>query len=391
MVKFVENEFPRLLDLLYDAALEPSRWQTFLDALPNSFGNARGVLHSYNLATNTISLLASFGQDPVFSASYVAHYASVNPYPNIGFHKIPVGKVMYASDYISAEAVAGTEFYNDWMRPQGITPDHLGLSLRSDEEGATILSLAPHAAVYARHRRRYTQQFELLAPQIKRAVEINRRTSAVRLAERNLSDTLEALGIPAFLVGRSGQLLLVNTKAETLMRVEGVVIVDKSKKLRAARTDDDKVLSAAIAAAPTAISDHCGQPLRLTSCVSGRGFVAWVLPIRPPHKGTPSCRFELFSGVGPVPVALVLLDPVGTNIAIPAGAIQRLFKLSAAEARLASALAAGHTVDQYANVANLSRNTVRNQLAAVFTKTETNRQTELVGLIVGALGPAAKR
>jgi DNA-binding CsgD family transcriptional regulator len=344
------------------------------------------------LATNTVPFFASFGQDPAYTASYVAHYGNVNPYPTVGFHNLPVGKVIYASDYISTEAVAGTEFYNDWMRPQGITPDHLGLSLRSDEVGATILALAPHAVVYGRHRRRYTQQLELLAPQIKRAVEINRLTSAVRLAERKLGDTLEALGIAAFLVGRSGKLLLVNTRAEALMRTEGVVTVDKSKKLRATRTDDDKGLSAAIATASTAIRDHCGQPLRLTSCVSGCGYVAWVLPIRPPHKGTPSCRFELFSGVGPVPVALVLLEgPVGAKIAIPAGAIQTVFKLSTAEARLASALAAGHTMEQYANEVNLSPNTVRNQLAAVFIKTGTNRQTELVALIVSVLALAAFR
>ena len=173
--------------------------------------------------------------------------------------------------------------------------------------------------------------------------------------------------------------------------MRGVMTVDSCKTLRAMRTDEGKALAAEIVTVSAGMSEHSRQPLRLTSCGSGRAYVAWVLPIRPPHNGVPSCRFQLFSGVGPEPTALVLVGPVGARMVIPAEAIQTVFKLSTAEARLASALAEGHTMEQYAKQANVSPNTVRNQLAAVFTKTNTNRQTELVALIVGALGFAAFR
>ncbi len=391
MRRFVENHFPKLLDLLYDAALDPLRWQTFLDALSQNFGGSTGVLHLFDAATQSVPSFATFGHDPAYIASYAAHYAGVNPYPNIAFHKLPIGKTLYASDYLLPETVEVTEFFNDWMKPQGITSDHLALSLRNDGHGAAVLGVAPHASVYSKGRKRYAAQLQLLAPHMVRAVEINRVTSAARLAERSLGGTLEALGAAAFLVGRSGRLLIANNTAEELMRGERLVSVDRFKILRAANANDDKALSLAIAAAAAAPSEGSRQPLRLTSRGSGRAYVAWVLPVRPPRDGAPSRRFELFSGVGAEPMVLLLLAPAENGVAVPPGAIQAVFGLSPAEARLASALTTGCTVAEYAAAAGISRNTARNQLTSVFAKTATTRQTQLVALIVGALGPAAGR
>ena len=64
MRNFYEKEFPRLLDLLYDAALDPERWQTFLDALPGQFGGAWGVLHSYDVARGAATSFRNFGTTP---------------------------------------------------------------------------------------------------------------------------------------------------------------------------------------------------------------------------------------------------------------------------------------------------------------------------------------
>ena len=83
---------------------------------------------------------------------------------------------------------------------------------------------------------------------------------------------------------------------------------------------------------------------------------------------------------------LLLVSPVRRSADIPADAIQAAFGLSPAEARLASALVAGGSLGDYAAGTGVSRNTVRNQLAAVFDQMGTRRRTELVATIVDALG-----
>jgi len=58
-----------------------------------------------------------------------------------------------------------------------------------------------------------------------------------------------------------------------------------------------------------------------------------------------------------------------------------IFGLSPAEARLASFLANGASLEEAALQFGISRETVRNQLKAVFAKTDTHRQSELVALL----------
>ena len=58
------------------------------------------------------------------------------------------------------------------------------------------------------------------------------------------------------------------------------------------------------------------------------------------------------------------------------------FSLTPAEIRLAAHIVNGGTLASFAKARALSRNTVRNQLQAIYCKTGTHRQAELVGLLL---------
>jgi len=61
--------------------------------------------------------------------------------------------------------------------------------------------------------------------------------------------------------------------------------------------------------------------------------------------------------------------------------LQQVFGLTAAETRVAVALASGTDLTQAAEEFGVSRNTVRTQLRAIFAKTATSRQSDLVRLL----------
>lgn len=61
--------------------------------------------------------------------------------------------------------------------------------------------------------------------------------------------------------------------------------------------------------------------------------------------------------------------------------LRRAFQLTAAEARLASSLAAGGGIDAASARLAISRETARTQLRAIFAKTGTRRQAELTALL----------
>jgi DNA-binding CsgD family transcriptional regulator len=61
--------------------------------------------------------------------------------------------------------------------------------------------------------------------------------------------------------------------------------------------------------------------------------------------------------------------------------LRNLFGFTAAETRLAIELAQGRTLNEIARSHQLSRTTIRSQLASLFVKTQTSRQSELIALL----------
>jgi DNA-binding CsgD family transcriptional regulator len=77
---------------------------------------------------------------------------------------------------------------------------------------------------------------------------------------------------------------------------------------------------------------------------------------------------------------VILIDFDETPLPNPA-ALQRLFRLSPAEARLALCIFRGETPTEIAASSGVKLATVRTQLASIFYKTRTKRQSQLVALL----------
>ncbi len=390
MDRFAEEQLPRLLELLYDAALDHSRWQAFLDALRPCFGGATGIMYGFDRASGAMDFTYNFGSDPAFIESYDRYYGRINPYPDLAL-RLPPGKVAMAADALDTETLCRTEFFNDWMRPQDIPAEYFGMLVHKHGSRGVIMGLAPQAAHFNRNHHIYRRQLELLMPHMARAVEINRVMAAARTAERALGTSFDALRLAAFVVDGAGRLLLANQKAEDLLRDDSVLCTDRSKRLHAANRAENTALEVAIVHAlhpPTALTT---RPVRLTSRASGRAFIIWAVPMRSEQPNGPSHRSQFMLGLRTEATVLVLVVAAECALSIRPESIQAAFKLSAAEARLVSALIAGRTLAEYARDSGHSRNTVRNQLASIFEKTDTRRQAELVAAIIGTLGMFGSR
>lgn len=79
-----------------------------------------------------------------------------------------------------------------------------------------------------------------------------------------------------------------------------------------------------------------------------------------------------------------MVERIDREVAARQSAWADRFALTPAEMRLASYLMNGGTVATYAKDQALSRNTVRNQLQAIYCKTGTHRQAELVRMLLTA-------
>jgi DNA-binding CsgD family transcriptional regulator len=78
---------------------------------------------------------------------------------------------------------------------------------------------------------------------------------------------------------------------------------------------------------------------------------------------------------------LLVLTELFPKSGPPPDVLARAFGLSRAQAKLASIIATGISPKQAAEKLSIARETARNHLKAVFAKTETHRQSELVALL----------
>jgi DNA-binding CsgD family transcriptional regulator len=90
---------------------------------------------------------------------------------------------------------------------------------------------------------------------------------------------------------------------------------------------------------------------------------------------------RLENSVPPDPEAVVILVDLDGVPQINPKTLEEIFDMTAAEARVAVQLAASQTVAGIATAENISIAATRSLLAAVFTKTNTRRQRDLVSLL----------
>jgi DNA-binding CsgD family transcriptional regulator len=85
---------------------------------------------------------------------------------------------------------------------------------------------------------------------------------------------------------------------------------------------------------------------------------------------------------GPQPSVLLTVAVPRTGSEIDPTLLGSLFELTPAEVRLAAELMKGTDLAHAAAVQHLSITTIRSHLNAIFTKTNTHRQAELVELLL---------
>jgi DNA-binding CsgD family transcriptional regulator len=97
-------------------------------------------------------------------------------------------------------------------------------------------------------------------------------------------------------------------------------------------------------------------------------------------------RIWPFDGTGRWPSgevrSLLTLNALGPKPGPPPEILAKTFGLTPSEARLACIIARGAGPDTAAQELKISRETARNQLKSIFSKTGTHRQSELVALLL---------
>lgn len=200
-------------------------------------------------------------------------------------------------------------------------------------------------------------------------------TAIGRATITSITNALDLIQRPALAVDRLGGVLGINSKAdgylgrEILIRNGRLTLLDKDASSELTKLIDqlkDTTDFEAAQLAPVVVRRAAKRPL-----------VVQPLPV-PPASRSP------FLGAR----AILVLKDLETDAAFNQDLIAKVFELTPAQARLAIRLAGGSSVEEAALESGVALETARSHLKAIFNKTETHRQGELVALLnkVSALG-----
>ena len=392
MGTFLERDFPRLIGLVYDAALDGRRWQAFIDGVSDAFDGAGGILYCFNRERDVTDFVTKFDFDAPFSASSIQAYLRINRYPPATFPNNVAGTVRLVTEVDEVHRARRSNCLDPYPGSGEVPADHFNLPLCTSNGHVVVLAVLPRKSILQSQADDYRRRLELLAPHFVRAIKLAHLAEESQLPSSAWKPMLEAFRACAVVIDARNHVMASNRLADQLLRTGQLFALDRSGALHAAAPTHITRLENAIASARQSARGGASASLKLASAANGRSYLVWVVPLAPQagqsHGRETSNRFEHL-GVDATNAAVLLLAcDLHEATGIPQESMMTSFGLTPAEARLSSALVAGRSLADYARETGLSRNTARNQLATIFEKTGTRRQAELVVHIIGTLWTA---
>lgn len=363
--------YSALSNAIFSAAVDRSRWHAVLGRVSDIVPGANLQVFGYEPNALEPFISCGHGYDPEWMRSFQEHYAAINPWAR-GVISQPAGKVLSAEEMCPQAEVLKTEFYADWLRPQGdIIRGGGGVIGRSDTAvgliGANIEARAGEEA-----EAEWLGLLRTVMPLLQRAWDIGVRLSSGAL-ERDLLE-----------IGRGSHAVILASQDGRLRFAtrQGRREIEKGEILRLCL---DRRLRFASPLAEQAFIDLRS---RLTMAPADRQLVVRsggatvevrMLPFNPDHLegwGMSACL-----GLDVPSVALILSRP-GENAKNPRQALVASFGLTRSEADIACLLADGHSLRDISELRATTYNTTRNQLKSLMEKLECHRQVEVVKLVL---------
>ncbi|MGK9164674.1 helix-turn-helix transcriptional regulator [Inquilinus limosus] len=381
------DDLPDLIARIYDAALDQGLWDSVLNDLARMFADGHAslyLLHESDDADSTVfeALAATSRWDPAFLDSYAQHFWRVNPWSERVLGRA-VGEVTVSDTLVPRRSLERTEFYSDWLRPQQLFSGIGGTFLRRGGVSAHVSVL--HAEPMAEEETaRLTEMMRRLLPHFARAAQIHQRLGDVATQRDALETGLDRLSIGVILTDPTGRVSFSNRVAEALLRAGTALRIDQRGLLCATQPGETAKLRQLIASASMILDDPGLAPgggLTLSDTTGGDQLAVLVSPV--------SRNRPLLSLAQPKAAVFIAAPTPANQLSQPE--LRRLYGLTATEARIAGELAAGLSLKEIATRLDVSYETIRNHLKKIFIKTRTNRQSELVRLLLRNLPAIGSR
>lgn len=343
----------RLVEQLYGGLVTSPPWEAFLNALGEATGATFATL-IIGRGPAGVDAHVTPGADPRRTREY-RDISLADPF--IG---LPEGQVIAFSEFVRHIPAP----FRDWM-DLSQSGQILGVDLRREPDINVRLRLTrdhsrPDFAAAER---------ELLArliPHLRTALELHARLTTTEAESQLFGGAMADLAVASLILDRDGRVLRRNAMADRLIE-RGAIRIGPDRRLMPASVAGRADLAGLLATPP--------QP-----------GVEALLDLAAPNDGAMAARVRAVpsSAYGDGACLALFVADLSHPPGLTGERLRDRFQLTGAEAALAMQLAGGAALPDAARVLGIAYNTARSQLRAVFAKTGTRRQIELVTLLRSA-------
>jgi DNA-binding CsgD family transcriptional regulator/PAS domain-containing protein len=355
---------------IYEAALEPAAWDRALEALAALTGAHAGAVLVADWNASAALVHAHWNLDDQLWEAWLGGAIADDPW-SAALSALPGGFVTTGCAAVDRRRLRRSSFYNELLAPRRIE-DVLATSLAKANGVHSIVSVHRHE----QFERRDVEALARLVPDLRLVVRLQREMGELRMRAEQAEGALDAVPVAVLVLDAQGRVVHANREAEALLRrPDGLVTV--GGRLCCARPEETARLHGAVArvAQGSAGRAPCTAVATAASRRSGRRPLGvLVAPLPRPAAARSVAALELASSAS---VVVTVTDPEDV-VQLPVETLRLQFGLTRAEARLAAALAARQSLEEFAVRTGVSMNTARTTLKGVFAKTGCRRQSELV-------------
>src|SRR5579863_3779857 len=358
-----ENLSP-IIETIYDAAASHDCWPDTLSRLGTAFRSNRCALVERNLETMHGSAI---GMDPPSRDEYFSVWKERNIYNT----RTPIwraGEIVTGPQIVPISELLRSDYYNDFLRPRD-SFHLLRISLRIEDHVHQSISLTRPRSAEA-FQRSDIERASLLLPHLQRAALITCRLQELGMTLGAVEKLLDDNPTGIILLSRTGTVISVNRAGRQMAGLADGFLL-RGGCIEALRQSDDALLQRLIKGA-TSRSDDAdparGGPFRLPRRSGLRDYVVLVAPLYPASQALEQ------RGA----VACILISDPEVTPKRQRSMLRQIYGMTEGEAHIAERLIAGDSPEQAAAALGIKVSTARVHLAALFRKTGTHRQAELV-------------
>ena len=368
-----------LIGDIYDAALDPDRWEYVLERTCTFLNGMFAGIGSFSRFDNKVNISKTWGYDPEYLQSYQEYYSKINVLTVAAYGLYKVGDVATTNDIMPEREWRASRLYREWCKPQRVS-DLISILLEktnTTEAAVTVVRHERHGLFDEEAR----NQMRLLAPHFRRAVLIGNVIDLQKVEAAALADTLDGLAASMILVDSNGRIVHANAAGQAMLS-DGSVLRGAGGKLAAINRHADATLKDVITNIENedAARGSAGIAVPL-SAPDGERYVAHVLPLTSGARRKAKSRYSA--------VAAIFVRRAELEASHPVDALIDAFRLTPAELRVLMMIVQVGGVPEVAPILGISEATVKTHLQRIFDKTGTNRQADLVKLVASYMSSLA--